>query len=72
MLINRDLPAEVRAYINASTMKKTEIAERMGASRQQLNDILTRFKHLNGNENWIRALDAAGYDVEVRIKPKKK
>ena len=71
MLLNRDVPSEVKATINACGMKKVEIARIMEVTKERLNVILTRDKMVQGTEAWIQALDAAGYDVEVRIKPKK-
>lgn len=72
MLLNRDIPAEVRAYINACGKKKADIARGIGVTPMRLNSILVYTKMLDGDEKWILALDEAGYDVEVRIKPKKK
>lgn len=71
MLLNKDIPAEVRAYINTCGKKKIEIAKELGITGMRMNSVLTYTKMLDGDEKWIQALDAAGYDVEVRIKPKK-
>ena len=69
--MNRDIPTEVKAYINACGKKKAEIARELGITPMRMNSVLTYTKMLTGDEKWILALDAAGYDVEVRIKPKK-
>ena len=70
MLKNKDLPTEVIAVIKSCGMKQVDIARSMGKTRQYLESIL-RKKMLDGDEGWIRALDACGYDVEVRIKKRK-
>lgn len=71
MLLNESVPGEVRATINACGMKKVDIARAMGVTKERLNVVLTRDKMVQGTEAWVKMLDAAGFDVEIRIKPKK-
>lgn len=70
MLKNENLNVEVRTIIRNSGVTGADIAREMGTTRQAIISIY-RKKMLDGNEAWIRALDACGYDVEVRIKKRK-
>lgn len=67
MLLNEDFGKEWLEAINRSPYKKTYLAEKLGISKAQFNNMRYR-KMVSGL--WIDALDAAGYDVEVIIKPK--
>lgn len=70
MLKNENLNVEVKTIIRNSGVKGVDIAKTMGTTRQAIISIYNK-KMLDGNEAWIRALDACGYDVEVRIRKKK-
>lgn len=70
MLKNKNLNVEVKTTIRNSGMRGVDVAKALGVTPQGIISIY-RKKMLDGNEAWIRALDACGYDVEVRIKKKK-
>lgn len=69
MLLNENLNSEYKAAIKASGYKSVFLAEKLGMSKMQFNNI--GYKKMVWGQ-WIDALDVAGYDVEVVIKPKTK
>lgn len=71
MLKNENLRVEVKTIIANSGIRLTDIARAMGVTPQTIVSTYKK-KMLDGEENWIKALDVAGYDVEVKIKPKPK
>ncbi len=62
-----DLAKFVDDYIYHNRIKKVEIANKLGISRQRVNQILDK-KHFNIDDaNYL--LNAVGYKIEYDIKP---
>lgn len=66
-----DMYNAVKSAIDNSGMSQSEIARKLGITRQGVNNMFRKQK-LTGEEAWIRILDVAGYDVEIVIKKKTK
>ena len=70
MLKNENLRAEVKGIVTGSGIRLVDIARSLNVTPQTIVSVYKK-KMLDGNEGWIRLLDACGYDVEVRIKKRK-
>lgn len=70
MLKNESLRSEVKGIVAGSGVRLIDIANTLGVKPQSIISIYKK-KMLDGNEGWIKVLDACGYDVEVKIKKKK-
>lgn len=68
MLLNENLKVEVNTVINNCGITKAELGRRLEMRPQIVQKIL-HSKYEFGK--WVDLLDAAGYDVEVKIKKKK-
>lgn len=69
MLKNENLRVEVNTLIDHCGVSKAELGRRIGARPQIVQKVLNAKFDFG---KWVDVLDAAGYDVEVVIKPKSK
>lgn len=67
---NKQLRNELKELINTSNYKNTKIAEKMGISRQNYNNIINVKKNINCDDI-KNILDVIDYDLIITFAPKK-
>lgn len=62
IMVKNDLRKDIKELLIIKGKRQSEIAERMGWQRQNLNK-LTQMDPLN--RNWTKMIEEIGYDVEI-------